>query len=355
MELWYAFVLAISSTCIAVVLWAVANHRKRPLPRAPVRNDRPRLAAAESLSADDGRRSNAAPARSRRATSSGNVDEEWQRVEGPPHVRRAARHGTIFHDRGGSHDEQCRDRSDSCQSSHVSSQQQPHSNSMLPRHELEGRLAQLTKDVKHRDHELARAKRRLIAMEAENEELKKKLALAASLREAPMARRASEPPPRGDPVPATPLPTRSKSRETISGGKGRAENEKKPARKPSTVLAKEQPKVATDKGKSDRGREHATSSVVGRDASVASEAPLDTGAAAGSRRLPNEGASLEARWSSFALSHYAARGAPPGMPDVPPTPLVGFLQSLLCRVKLYAHQDTWLCTQYDETEDGCAH
>ena len=355
MGLWYVLGIGICF-CIAA-LWTGANNRKQPLPRAPVRNERPRRAAAESLAADDGRRSAAAPARSRCATSRGDVDEEWQRVEGAQYARQFPRHD-LFHSR--SQDELCSDRSR--QSSHASSQQQPHSDSMLPHQELEGRLAQLLKDMKRRDKELARANRMLIAKEAENEELKAKLALAAqeSLRVIPSARRASESSARGDPVPATPLPTRSKSQQPVAGGKGRTENEEKPVRrtltsgtrflaanlsesclprtppqlprtpsKPSTVPTNEQPKVATDKSKADRGPESAASSGVG---SEASRVVRDAGAAAGGRRLPNEGASLEARWSSVAISHGTTRGSPPEMPDVPPTPLVRFLQSLLCRV-----------------------
>jgi len=357
MGLWYVLGIGIASCFCIAALWTGANNRKQPLPRAPVRNERPRRAAAGSLAADDGRRSAAAPARSRCATSRGDVDEEWQRVEGAQYARQFPRHD-LFHSR--SQDELCSDRSR--QSSHASSQQQPHSDSMLPHQELEGRLAQLLKDMKRRDKELARANRMLIAKEAENEELKAKLALAAqeSLRVIPSARRASESSARGDPVPATPLPTRSKSQQPVAGGKGRTENEEKPVRrtltsgtrflaanlsesclprtppqlprtpsKPSTVPTNEQPKVATDKSKADRGPESAASSGVG---SEASRVVRDAGAAAGGRRLPNEGASLEARWSSVAISHGTTRGSPPEMPDVPPTPLVRFLQSLLCRV-----------------------
>ena len=225
---------------------------------------------------------------------------------------------------------------------------------MLPHQELEGRLAQLLKDMKRRDKELARANRMLIAKEAENEELKAKLALAAqeSLRVIPSARRASESSARGDPVPATPLPTRSKSQQPVAGGKGRTESQDKAVRRtlssgtrflaaslserclshtplslaqtpstPSPVQAKGQPKAVTDKNKAGRGP-------------VESEASEEA-AAAGGRCLPNEGALFEARWSSFSLSHYPERGAPPETSDCPPTPLVRFLQSLLCRVNIH--------------------
>ncbi len=230
--------------------------------RVLLRNDRPRLAAAESLSAEGGRRSNAAPARS-----------------------------------------------------------------MLPRQELESRLAQLAKDVKRLDNEVARTKRRLLVKEAENMELKKELALAASLRGAPLARRTSEPP-RGDPVPATPLPARSSRSEPVAGGKERTENDdKQQARR-----GEEDPQLrnAARRGEEDPQLRNAVARRTlssGTQASVGSQVSFDAGAAAGGhgRRLPNQGASLEARRSSLALSNYATRGAPPEMSDAAPTPLVEFL------------------------------
>ena len=209
---------------------------------------------------------------------------------------------------------------------------------MLPRQlELEDQLEQLAQEMRRRDDQLGRAKRRLVAKEAENEQLKKQLALAAQelQRVVPLMRHAPDPP-RGDQLPAT--PTRSKSRQPVAGGKGRTESQEKPIRRsvssgtrflaanlaqtpstPSPVPAKGQPKVVTDKNKVGRGPVRSEASEAG---------------AAGGRRLPNEGASLEARRSSLALSHYPDREAPPETPVCPPTPLVGFLQSLLCRVAM---------------------
>ena len=359
MESWYLLGIGIAGCVCIAVLWAVDNHKR--LPRAPSRNERCRLADAMRLSSDDVWLSQAARARAKRATpcnaSSEDDDEVWQHFARAQYPRQFARHKTRMQDCGGSHGELCCHPSP--QTSQTSSLQRQHSDPMLTRLELEEQLAQLAQEMKRRDDQLARAKRRLVAKEAEIEQLKKQLALAAqgSLRVVPSTRHASDPP-RGDQTPAT--PTRSKSRQPVAGGTGRTENEEKPVRrtltsgtrflaanlsesclprtppqlprtpsKPSTVPTNEQPKVATDKSKADRGPESAASSGVG---SEASRVVRDAGAAAGGRRLPNEGASLEARWSSVAISHGTTRGSPPEMPDVPPTPLVRFLQSLLCRV-----------------------
>ena len=352
MESWYLLGIGIAGCVCIAVLWAVDNHKR--LPRAPSRNERCRLADAMRLSSDDVWLSQAARARAKRATpcnaSSEDDDEVWQHFARAQYPRQFARHNkTRMPDCGGSHGELCCHPSP--QTSQTSSLQRQHSDPMLTRLELEEQLAQLAQEMKRRDDQLARAKRRLVAKEAEIEQLKKQLALAAqgSLRVVPSTRHASDPP-RGDQTPAT--LTRSKSRQPVAGGKGRTESQDKAVRRtlssgtrflaaslserclshtplslaqtpstPSPVQAKGQPKAVTDKNKAGRGP-------------VESEASEEA-AAAGGRCLPNEGALFEARWSSFSLSHYPERGAPPETSDCPPTPLVRFLQSLPCRVNIH--------------------